>query len=201
MTGSFDRETISEYRLTIEARDNKGSLLSEQRKTPGYITVVVKDVNDFTPQFEQTKYVVTSLQENARLGGQVVIVRAVDNDDGDNGAVQYFVDRKAGNSSGLFEIEKDTGVVSVNKSLRGSVGWYHFVIIGRDKGAPPLINRTNVFVYVEDVNDHKPEIMRPKENATIYITEVGLTCIIKTASCKITCFASQIVTQLKGFAT
>ena len=85
MAGPLDREARAEYRLTIEARDNVGAVLSQQRKTPGYVTVRVRDVNDIVPRFEKTAYVVNNLQENVKVGGQVVTVRATDSDAGENG--------------------------------------------------------------------------------------------------------------------
>lgn len=173
MTDSLDRELESEYRLTIEARDNNGAVLSQQRKTPGYVTIKVRDINDFTPRFEKELYTVTSLQENVNIGGQVILVRASDKDEGLNGAILYSIDPAAGNASGIFDIDTATGQVYVNRSLQGYVGWRHFVVIGQDQGVPRLNNRTNIYVYVEDVNDHKPKIEQPQANRTIYITEVS----------------------------
>ena len=114
-----------------------------------------------------------SLQENVGIGGQVITVRATDDDDGDNGRVTYYVDVTAGNATGVFDVDASSGIISVKKSLQGYVGWRHLVVIGRDKGVPALSSRTNVYVYIEDVNDHKPEIVEPKANHTIFIMEVS----------------------------
>ena len=87
------------------------------------------------------------------------------------------MDVTAGNSSGIFDVEAASGVIFVNKSLQGFVGWRHLVVVGRDKGVPALSNKTNVYVYIEDVNDHKPVITTPEANRTIFIMEVSMTGI------------------------
>ena len=36
---AIDREEIDEYKLTIEARDNNLAASSDQRRTPGFMTI------------------------------------------------------------------------------------------------------------------------------------------------------------------
>ena len=52
----LDREHIAEYHLTIEARDNVAMPETEQRRTSGYMKIILRDVNDNVPRFEQTRY-------------------------------------------------------------------------------------------------------------------------------------------------
>ena len=51
VSGGLDREEEKgQFALTIEARDNNGAPEAEQRVTPGYMTVILTDVNDFVPR-------------------------------------------------------------------------------------------------------------------------------------------------------
>ena len=68
---AIDREEIDEYKLTIEARDNNLAASSDQRRTPGFMTIILNDVNDNPPVFDQPTYTARSVQENAGIGEQV----------------------------------------------------------------------------------------------------------------------------------
>ena len=131
------------------------------------------DVNDNRPAFEETFYTRT-IKENAVIDTLIASVKASDGDTGDNGVVEYSVDRSAGNSSDLFDVRTraDGGTVYVSASLRGKVGVYSVVVVARDRGDPSLWSVATVVVRVEDVNDYVPTIVRPTENETVYIMEV-----------------------------
>ena len=171
----LDREDIALYSLTLEARDNPGAPLSEQRKTPGYIRVRLLDVNDNRPAFEQTFYAGTDITENTKVGSRVATVKAIDADIGDNGVIVYSLDFAAGNSSDLFGVRTgvDSGRLYVSAPLHGKVGVYSVVVVARDRGDPSLWSAATVVVHVEDVNDHIPNIIHPPQNQTVYILEVS----------------------------
>ncbi len=174
MIGALDRETVDQYVLTIEVRDNEEAPHSEQRKTVGYMTINIGDVNDVAPAFEKTFYATdnTGIQESAEKGTPILTVAAIDKDVGLNGDVEYFVERRAGNASGLFNVGRDTGLVVVNQTLRGHVGWFHLVVQAKDKGNPSKSNTTNVYILIKDVNDHKPIITHPPADTSLYVPEV-----------------------------
>ena len=58
--------------------------------------------------------------------------------------------------------------------LSGRTGWLQVVVIATDQGQEPLSDRTNVFIHVQDVNDHKPVIYIPDANVPIPISEVNI---------------------------
>ena len=68
---SVDRESVSQYGLTIEARDNDLAPSNEQRDTLGYMTVRMLDVNDSPPVFDWLTYVGNEITENSVLGSQL----------------------------------------------------------------------------------------------------------------------------------
>ena len=66
----LDREVISEYILTVVAKDNGRPPLSSS----AFVTINVKDVNDNTPMFSQAIYR-TSILESEPVGTFVTQVR------------------------------------------------------------------------------------------------------------------------------
>ena len=99
MSGELDREDVAQYSLTIEARDNPGAPLSQQRKTSRQMVIDITDINDSAPRFEQEHYEATVL-ENARTGVTFARVRATDDDTGENSAILYSVNDSDGNATG-----------------------------------------------------------------------------------------------------
>ena len=178
VTGPLNREETDAYVLTIEARDNNEAPLGDQRKSPRYMTVTIGDVNDIAPVFDKNSYATddTGIQESAERGTPILTVKAVDRDVGINAEVEYVVDKTQGNASGLFDIGLTSGTVMVNQTLRGHVGWFHIIVIARDKGKPQMSNKTDVYVLIKDVNDHKPHIVHPPANMSLYIVEVSADC-------------------------
>ena len=168
----LDRESVPMFAITVEARDNINAPAAQQRVTPGYMQIFLLDVNDNHPQFEQDVYEATTL-ENAKINHVFVTIRATDADEGPNSQVVYSIDLDNSNSTDHFEIDASSGQVYVRNSLQGKMGHYIVVVVATDMGNPPLSNSTYLFVTVEDVNDHPPEIVSPPENFTINIMEVS----------------------------
>ncbi|XP_015205228.2 protocadherin alpha-7-like isoform X21 [Lepisosteus oculatus] len=151
----LDREHIPVHNLQLTAFDGG----NPQRSGALNITVIVLDINDNAPVFDQQKYSVT-LRENVPLGTFVVRVNASDLDDDINGEVEYsFGSTFRSRVSELFDLDSKTGEVRV----KGMIDFeekraYEINIQASDKGLVPLVTHCNVFVKIEDVNDNRPEI-------------------------------------------
>ncbi|XP_036380493.1 protocadherin alpha-8-like [Megalops cyprinoides] len=151
----LDRERTPVHDLVLTALDGG----SPHRTDVLNISVIVLDINDNAPVFDQQKYSV-SLPENVPVGTFVIKVNATDLDSGDNGAVEYsFGESSRGKVSELFELERETGEIKV----AGRIDFeekqsYEISVQATDKGHVPLAAHCNVFVRVEDVNDNKPDI-------------------------------------------
>ena len=87
LNGPLDRETTPSYSLDIEAHDNNLKPISERRTRGRTMIINLLDVNDYTPRFTQPYYVADNIQENAKRGSTVIIVSAMDKDEGDNSKV------------------------------------------------------------------------------------------------------------------
>uniref|UniRef100_A0A8C9R3M2 Protocadherin 2 alpha a 1 n=1 Tax=Scleropages formosus TaxID=113540 RepID=A0A8C9R3M2_SCLFO len=151
----LDRERTAVHELLLTAIDGGNPPLTGVIN----ISVVVLDINDNAPVFDQQKYSVI-LQENVAIGTFVIKVNATDLDFGDNGAVEYsFGATVRGRESDIFELEKNSGEIRV----KGSIDFeekrsYEINVRATDKGQVPLSGQCNIFVRVEDINDNKPEI-------------------------------------------
>lgn len=111
--GVLDRERVPVYSLVILAVDDAGNNGTTQ------VRVVVTDVNDETPQFQQNEYE-ARINENSLegtpvlpfLNGTSVRILAVDNDEPNtlNSQVVYTLD---GPNAPEFNIDMTSGIVTV----------------------------------------------------------------------------------------
>ena len=72
----LDRERIATYTLTIEARDNNLDDVDQRQKTPEYMTIELRDVNDNAPIFQQSSYH-RNTRENIGVNADILIGMAM----------------------------------------------------------------------------------------------------------------------------
>ncbi|KAM6102157.1 neural-cadherin-like isoform 3-T3 [Theristicus caerulescens] len=108
-TQSFDREKQREYTLSVTATDQAQEPLIGVCQ----ITVLIADVNDNDPKFENSRYQYF-LSEDTPVGMSFLRVAAHDSDQGVNAAVTYSV---LEHQLEYFQINPSTGWVYVNRLL------------------------------------------------------------------------------------
>ncbi|XP_065131069.1 protocadherin gamma-A4-like isoform X1 [Paramisgurnus dabryanus] len=146
----LDRETQQIHKLTLTAFDGG----SPQRTGTVRISVLVIDANDNAPVFSLPVYRV-ALSENSPNGALVVRVSATDKDHGSNGEITYTFSRSSGKAIDLFQIDTNTGDITV----RGNLDYerakqFELNIEATDKGG--LTDSSKVVVDITDVNDNAP---------------------------------------------
>ncbi|XP_030069100.1 protocadherin gamma-A12 isoform X1 [Microcaecilia unicolor] len=149
---SLDREAQSVHHLILTGTDGG----DPTRSGTVQIRVIVLDVNDNAPIFNQSIYKVSVL-ENLPEGTVVVRTYAKDLDEGVNAHISYSFIKTANNVSHLFHIDSKSGEISILRNLdfeEASV--YEIEIQASDAGG--LSGRSKVVVEVIDVNDNAPEI-------------------------------------------
>ena len=150
----LDREKINTYSLLIQAEDGGDPSLSGYLK----LNITISDVNDNHPVFNQSRYY-GHIIENATVGTIVLQVFATDLDSGDNGRVEYLINRRQSDRNQYFRVDQSNGSIILNKPLDfESKNAYELIVIGRDCGKQPLESVTFVTIKVIDVNDNKPVI-------------------------------------------
>uniref|UniRef100_A0A8C5GTZ0 Protocadherin-16 n=1 Tax=Gouania willdenowi TaxID=441366 RepID=A0A8C5GTZ0_GOUWI len=138
---ALDRDQeVDKYDLTVTATDG-GGLSSVAR-----VRVTVVDINDNRPTFYPVLYTV-SLSTHSAPGTSVVKVTANDPDAGANGRVTYRT--VPGGGSTFFTLNKDTGVISLSRSLHGKANTVISMLISAEDGGgqtAPENARVNVSV-------------------------------------------------------
>ncbi|XP_054639199.1 protocadherin-16-like [Dunckerocampus dactyliophorus] len=138
---TLDRDDgLDKFDLTVTATDG-GGLSSAAR-----VRVSVADINDNRPSFYPVLYTV-SLSAHSAPGTSVVKVTANDPDAGENGRLTYRT--VAGGGSGFFTLNKDTGVISLSRSLHGKANSVISMVISAQDGGgltAPVNARVNVSV-------------------------------------------------------
>ncbi|KAG1676563.1 Protein dachsous [Nymphon striatum] len=147
----LDREKQNVYSLEVAATDKT----SQKRSSSAIVTIIVDDVNDHAPTFNQTKYE-ASVSELAAVGHIVLRLTATDSDSEQNAKIVY--DITSGNDIGHFLIDRNTGYVTLNKSLDyDEVSEYRFIVRATDsQSKTPKSVIATVHIKVLDENDNAP---------------------------------------------
>uniref|UniRef100_A0A672QNQ3 Protocadherin-16 n=1 Tax=Sinocyclocheilus grahami TaxID=75366 RepID=A0A672QNQ3_SINGR len=143
---ALDRDEGSDsFDFTVTATDGGGLTSS------AYVKVSLVDINDNRPTFYPVNYAV-SLSTQSMPGTSVVRVTAHDPDAGANGKVTYHTVLDGG--SNFFTLNKDTGVISLSRTLHGKANSViTMVITARDGGGltAPVNARVNISVVAGSV--------------------------------------------------
>lgn len=169
INGFLDRETTPSYSLVIEAIDGGNPPLRGQMT----VNITIQDVNDNQPIFNQSRYF-ASIPENATIGTKVLQVYATDTDSGNNGLIEFSINRRQSDKDQMFRIDSKTGIISVNKPLDFETKELHeLVVVARDHGEQPLETTAFVSIRVTDVNDNQPiiNVIFLSDDATPKISE------------------------------
>ncbi|XP_040903736.1 protocadherin gamma-A10-like [Toxotes jaculatrix] len=148
----LDREAQPRLSFKLIAVDGG----TPQRSGTVNIDITVLDVNDNPPVFNQSIYRATVL-ENATPGTHIISVNATDADSGSNGLVTYAFSNLKGNLADTFNIDKNTGKITVS----GQIDYekdkkYEIRIEAKDQGG--LTDLSKVIIDIVDVNDNAPVI-------------------------------------------
>ncbi|XP_051936216.1 protocadherin alpha-8-like isoform X29 [Hippocampus zosterae] len=156
----LDREHVSQYEVTIIAKDTNEPVFSTEKT----ITVAVSDVNDNSPEFSSSPYTFY-ITENNTPGAPVFSVKASDKDEADNAQISYQIIRDATadfKMLSFMNINPDTGEVMALKSFDfETLKSFHFHVVATDGGSPPLSSNVTVKVFILDQNDNAPVILYP----------------------------------------
>ncbi|XP_035858921.1 protocadherin alpha-8-like [Sander lucioperca] len=158
--GPLDRESASQYNITITATDEGSPPLSNT----SVINVHVSDVNDNTPMFTEN-IINVYVKENSPVGVVLKKVSAIDADIDQNGQVSYSFLQSNSNSlplSTMININSETGdIVSLQSFNYEELKTFQFKVQATDSGVPPLSSNVTVNVLILDENDNNPTILAP----------------------------------------
>ena len=167
----LDYEETSSYSLVIRAYDGG----SPPKYGAMRVNIIVVDANDNQPLFSPTRYN-AKVPENATIGTSVLQVFATDRDSGENGRINYQIDRMRSDQSENFRVDPQNGVIFVQKELDYEVKRnYELIVVAQDNGTQKLQTTAIVSVEVQDLNDNPPVI------DLVFLTTDGTGKISETA--------------------
>ncbi|XP_017577398.1 protocadherin-20 [Pygocentrus nattereri] len=142
----LDREQQGTYYLWIEAVDGGKPSLS----CVTMVTILLLDVNDNPPivLFPQSNQSYMLVLPNTLPGTSITEVYAVDRDTGMNAVIAYSIIKRKGGEPGSFDIDPDTGNITLRKALSNR-GLYSLLVKVSDHGQPEPLHSTvlvNLFV-------------------------------------------------------
>ena len=180
--------SVREYPYTVTVRDTNTdpdylSLESAQSN----FTIIVEDVNDNVPMFEQSMYTMTLSENRMEAGIPLITVSAIDRDYGlfsngssnGNNRISYSL---SGAPDGVFAIDEDTGNITWLVPLdRETQDVYIFQAVARDNPVIGLPNEMSVTVIINvtDVNEHAP-IADPDSYTVTIPEDVSINTVLRT---------------------
>ncbi|XP_063166591.1 protocadherin-23 [Candoia aspera] len=148
-TEFLDYEIRKEVHFAVLAENGLASAVCS-------VTVFLQDINDNTPQFEQS-YIRVSVWEGQVYDSYITQIYATDSDSGQNGEIEYSI--LFGNINEVFLIDSAQGIISTNRILdREDISLYRLIIQAADRGIPRLFATCTVEIEVVDINDNAPTL-------------------------------------------
>ncbi|XP_029020954.1 protocadherin gamma-A11-like isoform X33 [Betta splendens] len=167
----LDRETLSEYNITITAVD-EGSPPHSTNKT---INLRISDVNDNAPVFPQQS-MTAFITENNSPGMSLISVKASDKDTGNNARVSYFLEDSQLNgmsASGYFSVNAESGeILAVRSFDYEQTKEFKIRVKAQDGGSPPLSSNVTVKILIQDQNDNPPQVLYPVQTGGSMVAEM-----------------------------
>ncbi|XP_035858499.1 cadherin EGF LAG seven-pass G-type receptor 2 isoform X1 [Sander lucioperca] len=134
-----------------------GKLLEKAAQSDsGIVSRRRRSINS-SPQFQPPMYQV-SVAENKPAGTHVVVLKAVDVDEGEAGRLEYFIEALFDSrSNNLFAVDPANGAVSTVEVLdRETKDTHVFRVTAVDHGSPRRTAMATLTITVSDSNDHDP---------------------------------------------
>ncbi|XP_062282151.1 protocadherin alpha-2-like [Scomber scombrus] len=158
--GPLDRESVSQYNVTITATDEGTPPLS----STSVISVHISDVNDNAPLFSEP-VINVYVKENSVVGATIFTITAVDRDVEENAKVTYSSLDGISKSipiTSVVNINSETGdIVSLQSFNFEELKTFQFKVQATDSGVPPLSSNVTVNVFILDENDNNPAVLAP----------------------------------------
>ncbi|XP_063291285.1 cadherin-related family member 1 [Pelobates fuscus] len=150
----LDREKQDEIDALVSISDGLNKVIEKVR-------ILVTDVNDESPEFLNTPYIV-NVPEDTPPGSSILQIEAVDKDTGSGGSITYSIQNTHGTR---FTIDRHSGILRIKTGLPLDFekSRTHFVTVLAKDGGGKLHGKYQIFsstttvtVNVEDVQDSPP---------------------------------------------
>ncbi|XP_063377540.1 cadherin-23 [Cydia fagiglandana] len=169
---SLDYEKVTVMNFSLIAKE----IVSNNPKISVVpITVHIKDENDNFPEFTESLYTV-SILENCGAGTTVAWVRALDQDSDNYGTRGIRYTGLGGSIASLLSLNPISGVITVKQAGGDSfdrelVSRHYLTVEARDDLGKGNRNTAQLIVNIEDVNDNAPMFLANKYEARLLENE------------------------------
>ncbi|XP_038556080.1 protocadherin beta-16-like [Micropterus salmoides] len=167
----LDRESVSEYNITVVVTDTGIPPLSTKRT----FHLKVSDVNDNAPVFSEG-VCNAFITENNAPGISVLTVRAKDPDENQNARISYILENTNIGGSPVSEyvsVNSESGVIHAVRSFDyEQIKQLVFVVKAQDGGSPPLSSNVTVKIMIQDQNDNPPQVLYPVQTGGSLVAEM-----------------------------
>lgn len=150
---ALDYDSVQEYRLNITAHD----LGFKSKETTATLTIILTDINDNAPQFNQTRYV-AYLPENSPINSFIYKVKATDIDSPKNAIIKYHISNKM---TSLFRINENTGEIFSKEVFDYEEKTIYKLEVRAENPNSIMWNKTEVIVHITGVNEYYPKFKQP----------------------------------------
>ncbi|ODM97824.1 Cadherin-related tumor suppressor [Orchesella cincta] len=151
---SLDYDTHQEYRLVISATDRGYHSKSSEAE----LTVILTDVNDNAPYFEQQVYD-AYINENSPVSQQVFVLEAKDKDSPKNAVIRYAI--VGGSGKHAFNVDPVSGVITSSKVFDYEYRQDYILDVLASNPDSNLVGGTKIHVHVNGVNEFYPKFVQP----------------------------------------
>lgn len=149
----LDYDTVQEYRLNITASD----LGFKPKETTATVTIILTDINDNAPQFNQSHYE-AYLAENSPVNSFIFKVQAVDIDSPKNSIIKYHIKNEM---SSLFYIGVNTGEIFSKEVFDYEEKTSYKLEVIAENPDSLMRTVTEVVVHITGVNEFYPKFIQP----------------------------------------
>ncbi|XP_029021025.1 protocadherin beta-11-like [Betta splendens] len=167
----LDRESVSDYNITVVATDAGIPPLSTKRT----FNLKISDVNDNAPVFSQTLYS-ANIVENNSPGVSLLVVRAKDPDENQNARISYILEDSDFDGSPVsrcVSVNAESGAIHALRSFDfEQIKQLIFTVKAQDGGSPPLSSNVTVKILIQDQNDNPPQVLYPVQTGGSMVAEM-----------------------------
>ncbi|XP_012938740.1 protocadherin-7-like [Aplysia californica] len=151
----LDREVTDLYRVTLFCEDSGSPRLNATQ----VFDVIVEDVNDNAPRFQDDD-VTIEVQEGNAIDDVAMVILASDLDSGDNAKIYFTL---LEDSDGFFRVPINSNTLVCAKELDRETQDVHVItVLAKDAGKSAQSTTATVTVSVSDVNDNEPRFFKSK---------------------------------------
>ena len=156
----LDFDTVAKFMLNITATD----MGFEPRMATATLTVLLTDVNDNPPRFNQSEYN-GYVSENSPPDTFVIDLEAIDIDSAKNNVIQYSI--IGGSGKDLFTIDSETGVVTTRVSFDYEEKTSYVLDVLASNPDSSMFGSAKVNVHITGRNEFFPKFVQPVFQFTV----------------------------------